>query len=266
MRPAPVSQSRPMWRRWSSPKVRRDRSVGSARRFPPRLRVPRLVVLPRRVGNERAYDSLTLAPFGKADHGSCGPGRTKWTSADELSSRFRTHSPGVMLRRMVDSTTRGHGRGDSAADLAIYLPRVQLEWMSSAPEQRHRAMDGTLVFSDISGFTPLSERLARRGKVGAEELTDVLNEVFTGLLDVATSYGGDLLKFGGDALLLLFQGDDHAARACTAASALQTALRPYRRLRTVAGVVQLRMSVGVASGCVDLYLIGIRSKELFAFG
>ena len=31
-----------------------------------------------------------------------------------------------------------------------------------------------MVFCDVSGFTALSERLARQGKVGAEELTDVL--------------------------------------------------------------------------------------------
>ena len=38
---------------------------------------------------------------------------------------------------------------------------------------------------DISGFTQLTERLQRRGKAGAEELADVLQEVFTGLLSVA---------------------------------------------------------------------------------
>ena len=36
-----------------------------------------------------------------------------------------------------------------------------------------REVDGTIVFVDISGFTKMSERLARNGKVGAEEVTDV---------------------------------------------------------------------------------------------
>src|SRR5436309_2452161 len=84
-----------------------------------------------------------------------------------------------------------------------YLPRAAMSWMATTPEERWRRVPGTLVFADVSGFTPLTERLARRGKVGAEELTDVLNDVFSRLLTVAESYGGDLLKFGGDALLLL---------------------------------------------------------------
>ena len=62
---------------------------------------------------------------------------------------------------------------------------------------------------DISGFTELTERLQRRGKAGAEELADLLEEVFTGLLSVAYADGASLLKWGGDAVLLLFTGDDH---------------------------------------------------------
>ena len=44
-----------------------------------------------------------------------------------------------------------------------------------------------------------------------------MNRTFERLLDVAYAAGGGLLKFGGDALLLFFTGEDHAARACDAA-------------------------------------------------
>ena len=63
-----------------------------------------------------------------------------------------------------------------------------------------RTLDGSMVFVDISGFTKMSERLARHGKVGAEEVTDVLGAVFAKLLAVAYGEDGSLLKFGGDAL------------------------------------------------------------------
>ena len=43
-------------------------------------------------------------------------------------------------------------------------------------------MEGTLALVDISGFTKLTERLARAGKVGAEEVSDLLSAVFTDLL------------------------------------------------------------------------------------
>ena len=43
---------------------------------------------------------------------------------------------------------------------------------------------GTLCLVDISGFTALSEKLAERGRIGAEELTEVLGRVFGDMLDI----------------------------------------------------------------------------------
>ena len=80
---------------------------------------------------------------------------------------------------------------------APFLSRVATTWPD---DRRHHVVEGTLVFADVSGFTALSERLAKRGKVGAELLTDLLDAVFEQLLDAALDLGGDLLAFGGDAL------------------------------------------------------------------
>src|SRR6478672_3773458 len=90
--------------------------------------------------------------------------------------------------------------------LQPYLPRLTLEWLATEPDRRHRSVDGSVVFVDISGFTRLSERLARFGRVGAEEMADAVDRCFTELLSVAYEQGGGLLKFGGDALVLLFTG------------------------------------------------------------
>ena len=57
----------------------------------------------------------------------------------------------------------------------------------------HHAIEGSVAFIDISGFTQLTEKLARRGKVGAEEVSDTLNTIFTQLLDVAYEYDAGLL-------------------------------------------------------------------------
>jgi len=50
--------------------------------------------------------------------------------------------------------------------LVPYLPRIVLEWARSAPEARWSELEGTMAFVDISGFTAMSERLARAGKAG----------------------------------------------------------------------------------------------------
>ena len=94
--------------------------------------------------------------------------------------------------------------------LKPYVPRLMIEWLRDTPEARYTTIDGSLVFVDISGFTALTERLARRGKIGAEIMRDTLDGVFTALLDEAYDWGAGLLKWGGDALLLLFDGPLHA--------------------------------------------------------
>ena len=55
---------------------------------------------------------------------------------------------------------------DVGHPLAPYFPRLAIEWIGSSPEQLHRELEGTIAFVDISGFTKLSERLARLGKSG----------------------------------------------------------------------------------------------------
>jgi class 3 adenylate cyclase/tetratricopeptide (TPR) repeat protein len=148
------------------------------------------------------------------------------------------------------------GNRRSGFALAPYVPRVAAEWDLDAPGQTWRALDATCCFVDISGFTALSERLARRGRVGAEELTEVLNHVFSAMLEVAYGKGGALLKFGGDALLLAFTGDDHARLAAESAVAMRAALREARTLPTSVGRVNLRMSVGVHSGMFHMFRVG----------
>jgi class 3 adenylate cyclase/tetratricopeptide (TPR) repeat protein len=154
----------------------------------------------------------------------------------------------------------------SRADLVSFIPRLTLEWLRDGSERTWRELDGTLAFVDISGFTAMSERLSHLGKQGAEEVTDVMNATFAALLEVAYSYGGGLLKFGGDALLLLFSGDEHEARACRAAFGMRRRLRAIGRPRTAAGVVTLRMHVGIHSGRFHFFLVGDSHRELLVAG
>jgi class 3 adenylate cyclase/tetratricopeptide (TPR) repeat protein len=153
-----------------------------------------------------------------------------------------------------------------AHPLAPYLPRLVVDWLADEPERVWREVEGSVAFVDISGFTKLSERLSRRGRVGAEELTDAIGSCFVQLLAVAYAKGGSLLKFGGDALLLLFAGPDHAARASRAAVGMRRTLRDVGRMRVLDMAVQLRMSVGIHSGRFHLFLVGESHRELLVTG
>ena len=150
--------------------------------------------------------------------------------------------------------------------LQRFVPRIAADWDLTAPGRMWQEVDGSLCFVDISGFTSLSERLARQGRIGAEELTDVLNRVFGHMLGSAYAYGGSLLKFGGDALTLLFTGEGHAEATASAAVQMQTALRLASTVPTTVGKVPLRMSVGIHSGTIHLFCIGSSHRELVVTG
>ena len=147
-----------------------------------------------------------------------------------------------------------------------YVPRALLEHLADTPEKTVRSEDGTMLFVDISGFTKLSERLARTGREGAEHLVETISACFSALLAEAYANGGSLLKFGGDALLVWFSGDDHAPRACSSAIAMRRTLRQIGRVRAGASNIVLRMSVGVHSGRYELFLVGGSHREYLIGG
>ena len=141
-----------------------------------------------------------------------------------------------------------------------------IEWLQDAPDVPFRQIAGSIAFVDISGFTKMTERLARKGKVGLEEVNDILDVTFAELLAVAYEDGAGLIKWGGDAVLLLFDGEDHAARAARAAARMRRSLQRVGKTTSTAGKVNLRMSVGIHSGLFDFFLGGDLHHELMICG
>ncbi|HXW33599.1 MAG TPA: adenylate/guanylate cyclase domain-containing protein, partial [Acidimicrobiales bacterium] len=153
-----------------------------------------------------------------------------------------------------------------ASPFVPYLPRLVVDWVRDNPDELWLSTEGSVAFVDISGFTKLSERLARHGKIGAEELTDAIGTCFVDLLAVAYANGGSLIKFGGDALLLFFKESDHAERACRAAVGMRRELRELGHLTVLGNRVTLRMSVGIHSGRFNFFLVGDSHRELVVTG
>lgn len=139
-----------------------------------------------------------------------------------------------------------------AADAALaYVPRILLESLAAHPGRAapwYDWVEGTLIMADVSGFTALSERLAQVGKEGAEWLTDVINRFFGRMLDVAWDCGGTTLTFGGDAILLLFYGEDHERRGIAAALRMLHETQELSAHRVGKHRVKLSMSMGAHAG------------------
>lgn len=148
---------------------------------------------------------------------------------------------------------------------APYLPRLVLDW-SREGGLGAREVEGTLVSVDLSGFTALSERLQAKGRAGAEELTLAVSGVFQGLIGITERHGGDVLKFRGDALLLLFDGPDHERRACYAAADMQWLIRTTGEMMSSVGPVTLRMATGVYTGTCHFFLVEGTHRELLIAG
>jgi class 3 adenylate cyclase/tetratricopeptide (TPR) repeat protein len=153
-----------------------------------------------------------------------------------------------------------------------YLPRPVVMAPQPAGEPSGRLYRGTFLFVDVSGFTPLSERLSLLGQAGAERITEIINEVFSDTASILYGHGGTLLKFGGDALLGLFangHGDsdeamaEGALRAVQAASAMQAAMHKFAAIDAGGEPHALRIKCGISSGRYFAAHIGTRHSMAY---
>jgi class 3 adenylate cyclase/tetratricopeptide (TPR) repeat protein len=138
--------------------------------------------------------------------------------------------------------------------------------LAGGSQPRWVEVDGTLAFFDVSGFTPLTERLAGLGRAGAEHINDVLNATFGALIEIVVGHGGDVLEFGGDAMVVHFAGSDHGPRAAAAAGEVVSWMRRHGTLSTPAGRVRLGISCGVATGTQAYHLCGDTRRALVVAG
>ncbi len=150
---------------------------------------------------------------------------------------------------------------DDAERFASLVPQLAVE-MAREPGNHHRTIEGSMLSADISGFTALSEKLAAKGKAGAEEITELINICFTELIDAAYAYSGEVIKFGGDALLVLFRGEDHMTRVAAAGLDMQHALHSSPAAKRA----NLTMTVGASEGPFEAFLVGSSQRDLIITG
>jgi class 3 adenylate cyclase/tetratricopeptide (TPR) repeat protein len=146
--------------------------------------------------------------------------------------------------------------------LTSYVPAFISSRLVTAPtsvtEPSVEHFDAAVLFADISGFTPLTERLAAYGAAGVEELSRRLNVYFGRLTDLVIAHGGDVVKFAGDALLAIWPAADRddleeaAVRAAQCGLAVQEALRHYAH----APQDPLRLRVAIGTGRVAAVHVG----------
>lgn len=132
-----------------------------------------------------------------------------------------------------------------------YLPRRIASRPPHPGELDFTWQEGTLIFTDLIGFTTLMEANNQFGQQGAQTLLEILNNYFREMIEIASKSSGDLLEFTGDALLILFPKDrdrKDIERAVRAGLRMQRAMKHFENIETPLGTFSLGMRVGLHTG------------------
>ena len=118
--------------------------------------------------------------------------------------------------------------------------------------------DVTVLFSDIRGFTAMSE------KMKPKEVVSTLNSYFSEMIDIIFKFDGTLDKIVGDELMVVFGApiarDDDAERAVQTAIGMVESLKKFNDKRVKKGKVPINAGIGINKGKVISGNIGSKDQ------
>ncbi len=153
--------------------------------------------------------------------------------------------------------TTGREKAQLKAEFSTVLAPTVVDQLLSNP-----AMAGlggaerelTVMFSDIRGFTTMSEKLSPEG------LTQFLNEYLTPMTEILIKHEGTLDKYMGDAIMAFWgapiEQKDHAARACITAVEMLEELEVLKGRWRKEGKPEIDIGIGLNSGLMRVGFMG----------
>lgn len=165
---------------------------------------------------------------------------------------------------LLNYLTEGRERREIRRAFQHYVPPEVVDEVVADPSKLQLGgsrREITAFFSDIEGFTTISERMEPTALVA------FLNEFLTEMSDIVQEEGGTIDKYIGDAIVGIFGAPldqpDHAERACRAALRCQARLTELRPKWRAAGLPPAKMRIGLNSGVAVVGNMG--SKRRFEY-
>ena len=119
----------------------------------------------------------------------------------------------------------------------------------------------TMLNSDIAGFSALSQSME------AEELVRFLNDYFSRMIEAVLEHGGNIDKFQGDGMLVVFGAPnpmkDHAQKALAAARTMLKEVAGLNKELSAAGKPQITVGIGLDTGDVVAGHVGSERRLEF---
>lgn len=162
---------------------------------------------------------------------------------------------------VLNYATEGRQKAFIKKAFKYYLSPAVIERILEDPSQLKlggERRELTILFSDLQGFSSISERL------DPQALTSLLNDYLSDMTEIILDEGGTLDKYEGDAIIAFWNApvaqSDHAVRACRAAIRCQRKLRERRDefLRRTGALMHAR--IGINTGEVVVGNMGSRNR------